>query len=96
MPVKFKLFNRSGRRTLHLQLFGEFDGSAACELINKIAENGSGAAQIIVDTTKLRSVHPFGKTVFQRKLSVAPAKSIGLTFTGKYKHKLDSRHPRQA
>lgn len=96
MPVKSKLFNRSGRKALHLQLFGEFDGSAACELINKIAENGSGASQIIIDTTKLRSVHPFGRTVFQHKLSVASAKSIGLTFTGRYKHIIDSRHPRQA
>ncbi len=34
MPMKFKLINRSGRRALHLQLFGEFDGSAACGLIN--------------------------------------------------------------
>lgn len=96
MPVKSRLFNRSGRKVLHLQLFGEFDGSAACELINQIAENGSGASHIIVDTTKLRSVHPFGRTVFQRKLSVASAKSIGLAFTGRYKHKLDSRHPRHA
>jgi hypothetical protein len=36
MPVKLKFFSQSGRRTLHLQLFGEFDGSAACELINAI------------------------------------------------------------
>jgi len=96
MPLIFKLFSRSGRRTLHLQLFGEFDGSAACELINKIADNASGASQIIVDTTKLRNVHPFGKSVFQNRMGLTLVKSFTLTFTGKYKHKLDSRHPRQA
>jgi hypothetical protein len=45
---------------LHLQLRGEFDGSAACELINKIEEDGSGASKIMVDTTELRVVHPYG------------------------------------
>lgn len=96
MPVKFKLFSRSGRKTLHFQLLGEFDGSVACELINKITENGSRASRIIIDTAKLRRIHPFGETVFQRRLHQSAAKSIGLTFTGKYKHKFDSRHPRQS
>lgn len=89
MSARFKPFNRLGRQVLHLQLLGEFDGSAACELIKKIEENGSGASQVIVDTTRLRSVHPFGKTVFQSRMSQLSAELAGLTFIGKYKHQFE-------
>ena len=36
MSAKFHLLSRMGMQALHLQLLGEFDGSAACELIKKI------------------------------------------------------------
>jgi hypothetical protein len=71
-------------------LRGEFDGSAACELINKIEEDGSGASKILVDTTELRCVHPFGKTVFQNRIGPLSRKLFVLTFIGKYKHQFES------
>jgi hypothetical protein len=71
-------------------LLGEFDGSAACELIKKIEEGGSGASKILIDTTELRCVHPFGKTVFQNRIGPLSRKLFGLTFVGKYKHQFES------
>ena len=90
MPAKFHLSSCLTENILHLQLLGEFDGSAACELIKRIEEDGSGASKILVDTTELRCVHPFGRTVFQNRIGPLARKLFGVTFVGKYKHQLES------
>jgi hypothetical protein len=90
MSEKFQLSSSLTKNILHLHLRGEFDGSAACELINKIEGDGSGASKILVDTTGLRSIHPFGKTVFQNRIGSLSRKLFGLTFIGKYKHQFES------
>jgi hypothetical protein len=90
MPAKFQLSGSLTKNILHLQLLGEFDGSAACELINKIEEDGSRATKIIVDTTELRCVHPFGRTVFLNRIGPLLQRLLGLTFIGRYKHQFES------
>jgi hypothetical protein len=90
MPAKFQLSSSLTKNILHLHLLGEFDGSAACELINKIEGDGSGASKILIDTTGLRCIHPFGKTVFQNRIGSLSRKLFGLTFVGKYKHQFES------
>jgi hypothetical protein len=90
MPAKFHLSSSMTQNILHLKLLGEFDGSAACELIRKIEEDVSGVTKILVDTTELRHIHPFGRTVFQNKLGPLSRKLYGLTFVGKYKHQFET------
>ena len=90
MPAKFHLSSSLTKNILHLHLLGEFDGSAACELINKIEGDGSGASKILIDTTGLKSIHPFGRTVFQNRIGSLSRKLFGLTFIGKYKHQFES------
>ena len=90
MPAKFQLSSRLTKNILLLQMRGEFDGSAACELINKIEEDGSGASKILIDTTGLQVVHPFGKTVFQNRIGPLSRRLFGLTFIGKHKHQFDA------
>jgi hypothetical protein len=90
MPTKFRLSSFLTKNILHVQLWGEFDGSAACELIKIIEEDGSGTSKILVDTTELRVVHPFGKTVFQNRIGPLSRKLFSLTFTGKYKHQFEA------
>jgi len=89
MPQKFELSSHRTKDILHLQLMGEFDGSSACELLNKIKEKGSGTSQVLVDTSKVQSVHPFGKMVLQIRLSHVSRKLIGLTFTGKHRNQFE-------
>jgi hypothetical protein len=89
MSLRFELASHRTKDILHLQLMGEFDGSSACELVNKIMEKGSGASQILVDTSKVLNVHPFGKLVLQNKLSQVSRKLIGLTFTGKHRNQFE-------
>ena len=89
MSQKFELSSCRTNDILHLKLLGEFDGSSACELVKKIKEDGSGASQIIVDTTEVRRVHPFGRIVLQNRLGQVSRRLIGLTFKGKHKHQFE-------
>ena len=89
MPRDFEILSHRANAILHLHLLGEFDGSSACELVKKIKEDGSGASRILVDTTEIQSIHPFGKIVLQNSLGHVSRKSIGLTFTGKHKSLFD-------
>ena len=89
MPRDFEILSHRANEILHLHLLGDFDGSSACELVKKIKEDGSGASRILVDTTGIQSIHPFGKTVLQSSLGQISRKTIGLTFTGKHKNQFD-------
>jgi hypothetical protein len=89
MLHNFELASHRTKDVLHLQLMGVFDGSSACELLKVIRENGSGTSQVLVDTSKIQSVHPFGKKVLQIRLSPVSRKLIGLTFTGKHRREFE-------
>jgi len=89
IPRVFEILSHRANEILHLHLLGEFDESSACELVKIIKEAGSGASQILVDTTGIQSIHPFGKTVLQSSLGQISRKTIGLTFTGKHKNQFD-------
>jgi ABC-type transporter Mla MlaB component len=90
MPAKFQLSSSLTKNILHLQLLGEFDGSAACELIKRIEEESSGASKIMIDTTELKSIHPFGRIVFLNRMGPLSRRLYGLTFLGKHKHQFES------
>jgi len=84
MAANFKIFfNRTGS-DLHLKLVGDFDGSSAHELINTLRVQHGNAAKIIVHTSRLSSIHPFGLDVFKKKCSINGL-SRSLTFTGEYR-----------
>jgi anti-anti-sigma regulatory factor len=89
MSPKFELSGHRTNNILHLQLAGEFDGSSACELVQKIIQEGSGTSQVLVDTSEVRAIHPFGKTVLQNHLGQVTRKAIDLTFTGKHKKQFE-------
>jgi hypothetical protein len=86
MVPKFEMSSHRADGILHLQLAGEFDGSSACELVNKIKEDCFGASRVLVDTTGIQSVHPFGIIVLRNSLGQVTRRLIGLTFTGKHKN----------
>jgi anti-anti-sigma regulatory factor len=79
-----------------LKLSGDFDGSSAFELINALMENSGRAEKIIVNTSGLSSIHPFGAGVFQKNC-VLQRRAPQLIITGKHGSKLapdESRHVR--
>ena len=47
---------------------GDFDGSAAFELINTLQEHDDDSAKITINTDGLYHIYPFGVEVFQKKV----------------------------
>ena len=68
MASNFHIFSYKTSDSLHLKLSGDFDGSSAHELINTLIEHSTDFYQIFIDTNDLKTIHPFGRDVFQKKL----------------------------
>jgi hypothetical protein len=88
MASNFQIYSFKTRDSLHLKLAGDFDGSSAYELINTLTEHGKGFYEIFIDTNDLKTIHPFGKDVFQKNLRSSNKLYRNLVFIGKNGHEL--------
>lgn len=84
MASNFKIFTYRNRNALYLKLIGDFDGSSACELFNLLKENCQAGYKVIIHTSCLNNIFPFGRDVFQRNLSRMNRFSDSIVFTGEY------------
>ncbi len=84
MASNFRLFSYKIQNSLHLQLYGDFDGDSAHQLINAL-RTSNNAESIFVDTNDLNRVHRFGISVFEKELRVQLKKPSTLIFIGKNK-----------
>lgn len=85
MASNFQLMSYRNKNSLHLQLYGDFDGNSAYELINILTKNGKNFNQIFIDTNDLDKLYPFGIDVFQNNNAMA-RKYSSFIFIGKHKH----------
>ena len=67
---------------------GDFDGSAAFELINVLKENMSCVNRIFIHTSGLKNVHSFGKDVFVNHFKKLNHLSTYILFDGKNASKI--------
>ena len=88
MASTFRILSHETRNSLHLKLTGDFDGSSAHELINTLIERGTGFYQIFIDTNDIKTIHPFGRDVFQKKFGSFNKQFRNLIFIGKMNIKL--------
>ena len=89
MSSNFNYFTYRIGGSLHIQLFGDFDGSSACELINALKDYVADFLQIFIDTNNLQTIHPFGSEVFQNRFSAISIQTGNIIFIGKHKYKID-------
>ena len=89
MASNFKFFSYPTGDSLHLELFGDFDGSSARELINALVDYGTDFFQIFIDTNNLKAVHPFGRKVFLKSFSNISKQAGNIIFIGKHKQNID-------
>jgi len=83
MASNFKISVYKNSDSLHLRLIGDFDGSSACELINLLKEKGcNGVSRVIIHTSCLKNIHPFGRDTFQHNLSGVKGRSFRMLFAG--------------
>jgi hypothetical protein len=87
MASNFKIFSFETSDSLHLKLDGDFDGNSAYELINALRDHGAEFYQIFIDTNDLKTVHAFGREVFQKNFGVLKQLS-NLIFIGENERQL--------
>jgi len=86
MAANFHIVSYKNKDSLYLRLSGDFDGSSAYELINELTKQGTGSWEIFIDTDNLKSIHPFGRDVFQKNFNGIKKQSINLNFVGANKY----------
>jgi len=88
MASNFRILFHETRDSLHLKLFGDFDGNSAHELYNALLDRGIGFYQIFIDTDDLNAIHQFGRDVLQKKLGRSNKRFSKLVFIGKNEHEI--------
>ena len=69
MESNFHIITYKDGDSLYLSLSGDFDGGSAYELINTLTKNGNSSWDIFIDTNNLKTIHSFGRDVFQKNFS---------------------------
>ena len=87
MASNFQLFLNQNRDGLHLHMFGDFDGTSACELINTLKTHNEDYFCVFIDTNDLNKIHSLGVDVFQKKLNLLAIRKRNLIFIGQHKHR---------
>jgi anti-anti-sigma regulatory factor len=86
MASNFQIFSFKTNDSLYLRLSGDFDGGSAHELINTLMEHGNGFWDVYIDTNNLKTIHPFGRDVFQKNLSSIKKQLKNLIIVGTNKY----------
>ena len=90
MASNFQIYSFKTRDSLHLKLNGDFDGNSAHELINLLIEAGTGFWEVFIDTNGLKTIHPFGRAVFEKNLRILKKKLSNIIFIGENGQKISS------
>ena len=88
MSSNFKIYYLKTRYSIHLRLAGDFDGSSAYDLIHKLEKYSKDFYEIFIDTNELKTIHPFGKDVFQKNLGNSNKLYRNLVFIGRNGHEI--------
>ena len=75
----------SSNQSLALQLFGDFDASSACELINLLDESVKISKKVAIDTDGLRTINAFGLAVFLPRMSWLNNTRADIEVTGRFR-----------
>ena len=84
MASNFQLFAHRNNDSLYLQLYGDFDGNSAHQLIDTLIQKGRDVSNVFIDTNDLSRVYSFGINVFEKKAR-SLKKHSNLVFIGKNK-----------
>jgi anti-anti-sigma regulatory factor len=85
MAKNFRVHTKeTSDQSLALQLFGDFDASSACELINLLNENIKRSSKVAIDTDGLKTINAFGLDVFLPRMSRLNSTLADIEVTGRY------------
>jgi hypothetical protein len=83
MSSRFHIRFKKSNGNLHVRPEGDFDGTSACELFDFLQEQYDGQGSVLIDTTLLRQVHPFGSSTFKSRMKLGRLPMDRLLFKGK-------------
>ena len=72
-------------KALSLRLFGCFDGSSACELIDILDRCAKKTGKVAIDTNGLRTVNDFGIRVFHTRFYAVGTSRKKITVVGRFR-----------
>jgi len=82
MNTPFQILFNETDNSLHIQPDGDFDGASAWELVNLLHDRYRGQDEVVIDTSRLRLVHPFGCATFKCNLDRKRVPAERLCFEG--------------
>ena len=88
MSTNFQVTLQKHCGDIHLHPSGDFDGSSAFELIALINRHYNGSGEVVIDTSKLRKIFPFGTSIFRGKIKEMRIPKNRLCFKGEKGHDL--------
>lgn len=71
-------------RTLNIELFGDFDASSACELIDVLCAGCQKADKVAIDTDGLRTINAFGLDVLLPRMNQLTGGRADIEVTGRF------------
>ena len=89
MASNFNITINKKGDSVHLELSGDFDGTSAWELFNRVKETNRAPGKIFIHTSGLCTVYPFGAGVFRKNLKSIFGKSMLPTLIGDKGNELD-------
>ena len=75
---------KSKNQSLDLRLFGDFDASSACELINVLDESVDKSSKVAIHTDGLGTIDGFGLSIFLPRLSQLNKILTDIEVTGRF------------
>ena len=85
MAKNFRIYAKEdSNQSLAVQLFGDFDASSACELINLLDKNVKLSEKVAIDTDGLKTINAFGLDVFLPQMSRLNNTWADIEVTGRF------------
>jgi anti-anti-sigma regulatory factor len=82
MAANFRIHQFHSNDSLHLKLWGDFDGTSAYELMNALESCKNEKKNIFIHTSTLKSVYDFGAEVIQKNCTWG--RKLNITVTGRH------------
>lgn len=83
--------DNKARNKVSISLFGDFDGTSACQLADVMKEKIESATQIDIHTDGLKHIDNFGLNVFNARVRKFHNQLINIEFTGRHKKNFKDR-----
>jgi len=86
MAANFRVSTKAfSNKSTALQVFGDFDASSACELINILNDHIKTSDKVAIDTDGLKTINAFGIDVFLPRMLKLNNIRADIEVTGRYK-----------